>query len=145
MRVRDAGIADIPVWAAMRARLWPDADVAELAEELPAMLDDATLWNFMLTGEADRTIGFAEVQLRTMFDGCPVAPYPHIEGIWVDVAHRRAGGARRLLYAIESRARERGHDRIGSDVELDNIGSQAWHDACGFEEAARVILYSKPL
>jgi aminoglycoside 6'-N-acetyltransferase I len=145
MRVRDAEIADVPAWAAMRARLWPDADAAELAGDLPAMLGDATLWNFILTGDADRTIGFAEVQLRTMFDGCPVAPYPHIEGIWVDAADRRAGGARRLLDAIEARARACGHDRIGSDVELDNIGSQAWHGACGFEEEVRVILYSKTL
>lgn len=145
MRVRDAEAADIAPWAAMRARLWPDADAAELAGELPAMLGDRTLWNLMLLGAADRVIGFAEVQLRTMFDGCPVAPYPHIEGLWVDAAHRRAGGARRLLDAIEARAREYGHDRIGSDVELDNIGSQAWHGACGFVEEVRVILYSKPL
>lgn len=145
MRVRHAGIADVPVWAAMRARLWPNANAAELAEELPAMLDDATLWNFILTDDTNRTIGFAEVQLRAMFDGCPVAPYPHIEGIWVDAHIRREGGARTLLAAIEARARRDGHDRIGSDVELDNIGSQAWHTACGFAEEARSILYSKPL
>ncbi|MBA3942629.1 MAG: hypothetical protein C0520_15595 [Sphingopyxis sp.] len=145
MRVRDALPTDIPVWAAMRARLWPDADPAELADELRAMLDDPTLWNFMLLDDGGRVAGFAEVQLRTMFDGCPVAPYPHIEGIWVEPAHRRAGGARRLLAAIEARARGQGHDRIGSDVELDNRGSQAWHEACGFAEEVRVILYSKPL
>ena len=145
MRVRDAAAADIPVWAMMRGALWPDADAAELADDLPAALTDPTLWNFMLVDAADRVVGFAEVQLRTMFDGCPVAPYPHIEGLWIDAAHRRAGGARHLLAAIEARARERGHDRIGSDVELDNRDSQAWHEACGFEEEARVILYSKPL
>lgn len=145
MGVRNALPADIPVWAAMRARLWPDADPAELADELRAMLDDPTLWNFMLLDAADRVVGFAEVQLRTMFDGCPVAPYPHIEGLWIDAAHRRAGGARHLLATIEARARELGHDRIGSDVELDNRDSQAWHEACGFEEEARAILYSKPL
>ncbi|KTE08604.1 GNAT family N-acetyltransferase [Sphingopyxis sp. H115] len=145
MQVRDAEIADTPVWAAMRARLWPEADAAELADELPAMLGDETLWNFILIDEMNRAVGFAEVQLRTMFDGCPVAPYPHIEGIWIDAVHRRTGAGRRLLAAIEERARKRGHDHIGSDVELDNIGSQAWHNACGFEEEARSILYSKPL
>ncbi|MBL0915054.1 MAG: GNAT family N-acetyltransferase [Sphingopyxis sp.] len=143
--MRDARRKDIPVWAAMRARLWPDADAAELTEELPAMLGDPALCNLVLLDAADRVIGFAEVQLRTMFDGCPVAPYPHIEGIWVDSHIRREGGARTLLAAIEARARRDGHDRIGSDVELDNIGSQAWHMACGFEEEARSILYSKPL
>ena len=145
MRVRPAESSDIPVWAALRARLWPDADAAELAGELPAMLADPALWNFILIDDRARIIGFAEVQLRTMFDGCPVAPYPHIEGIWIDADHRRAGGARRLLTAIEARARQGNYARIGSDVELDNPGSQAWHTRCGFEEEARVILYSKPL
>ena len=145
MPVRPARLSDIPVWAAMRARLWPDADVAELAEELPAMLSDDTLWNFILLDDADSVTGFAEVQLRTMFDGCPVSPYPHVEGIWVDASLRRSGGAGALLAAIEERARDGGYNRIGSDVELDNIGSQAWHAACGFTEEARSILYSKPL
>ena len=145
MRVRAAAPADIPAWAAMRARLWPDADAAGLAGELPAMLDDPALWNLMLLDGADRIAGFAEVQLRTMFDGCPVAPYPHIEGIWIDPAHRRAGAGRLLLAAIEERARRDGHERIGSDVELDNLASQAWHEACGFQEEVRIILYSRPL
>lgn len=145
MRVRDAATADIAAWAAMRAQLWPDADTAELAQHLPAALDDETLWNFILLDDAERAIGFAEVQLRTMFDGCPVAPYPHIEGIWIDAAFRRTGAGRQLLAAIEKRAREGGHDRIGSDVELHNLGSQAWHEANGFTEEVRAILYSKPL
>jgi aminoglycoside 6'-N-acetyltransferase I len=145
MHVRDAEAADIPAWAAMRAALWPDADADELAADLPAALDDPTLWNFILIDDAGKAVGFAEVQLRTMFDGCPVAPYPHIEGIWIDAALRRTGAGRRLLAAIENRARERGHDRIGSDVELHNLGSQAWHEANGFVEDVRIILYSKPL
>lgn len=145
MPVRPARLSDIPVWAAMRARLWPDADAKDLAEELPAMLRDDRLWNFVLLDDADGVTGFAEVQLRTMFDGCPVAPYPHVEGIWVDASRRRTGGAGALLAAIEERARRGGYNRIGSDVELDNLGSQAWHEACGFTEEARSILYSKPL
>jgi aminoglycoside 6'-N-acetyltransferase I len=145
MPVRPARLSDIPVWAAMRAALWPDADVAELAEELPAMLSDDRLWNFILLDDADSVTGFAEVQLRTMFDGSPVAPYPHVEGIWVDAGLRRTGGAGALLAAIEERARNGGYNRIGSDVELDNIGSQAWHQASGFTEEARSILYSKSL
>ncbi len=145
MIVRDARPEDIAAWAAMRAQLWPDVDAAELAEDLPAMLNDATLWNFILTDANDQAVGFAEIQLRTMFDGCVVAPYPHIEGIWIEAAHRRTGVGRRRLAAIEDRARNGGHAQIGSDVELDNLGSQAWHEACGFKEEVRVILYSKPL
>ncbi len=145
MIVRDARLDDIGAWAAMRARLWPDAAAAELASELPAMLANPTLWNFMLTDADDRAVGFAEVQLRTMFDGCVGPPYPHIEGIWIDAGHRRAGAGRRLLAAIEERARSGGYLQIGSDVELDNLGSQAWHEACGFGEEARTILYAKPL
>jgi aminoglycoside 6'-N-acetyltransferase I len=49
MIVRDARPEDMAAWAAMRAQLWPDVDAVELAEDLPAMLTDATLWNFILT------------------------------------------------------------------------------------------------
>lgn len=145
MIVRDARPEDIAAWAAMRAQLWPDVDAVGLAEDLPAMLTDATLWNFILTDANGQAVGFAEIQLRTMFDGCVVAPYPHIEGIWIEAAHRRTGAGRRLLAAIEDRARNGGYAQIGSDVELDNLGSQAWHETCGFAEVVRVILYSKPL
>ena len=135
----------MPAWAAMRARLWPDADPVEMADELPAMLEDGALWNFILFDTNERAIGMAEVRLRDMFDGCDVAPYPHVEGLWVAPDHRRIGGARALLDAIEARARHEGHDWIGSDVEFTNDISQQWHRANGFSEAARIILYSKSL
>ncbi|WP_033073786.1 GNAT family N-acetyltransferase [Sphingopyxis sp. MWB1] len=145
MQARPAATEDMAAWAAMRARLWPDAEPGELAGELPAMLADTELWNFILVDGDQRPIGFAEVRLRSMFDGCDVPPYPHLEGIWVAEEHRRSGGAAALLTAIETRARAEGHEWIGSDVELSNEGSQKWHDAHGFEEANRIILYSKKL
>ena len=83
--------------------------------------------------------------MRQRFGERAGPPYPHIEGIWIDAGHRRAGAGRQLLAAIEERARSGGYAQIGSDVELDNLGSQAWHEACGFGEEVRTILYAKPL
>lgn len=146
MRVRQAEAGDAPVWAAMRHALWPDADPRELAEEIPAILADPTqLWTWVVEDEAGRVGGFIEVQLRDMFDGSRVNPYPHLEALWIAPDLRRAGAARLLLEAVESRARAESHTMLGSDVVLDNAISQQWHEACGFVEEVRVVLYSKPL
>jgi aminoglycoside 6'-N-acetyltransferase I len=146
MRVRAAEAADIPAWAAMRHALWPDADPEELADDLPAILaDPAQFWTLMIVDDVGTAQGFAEIQMRDMFDGSHVDPYPHIEGLWVAPEFRRAGAARTLLDTIVARARAAGHAMIGSDVVLDNDISHAWHTACGFQEEVRVILYSKRL
>lgn len=145
MQVRDATAADIPVWAAMRFALWPDAELNELAEDLPAMLHDPRCWSLMAVDEAGAVQGFVEVQMRDMFDGERVDPYPHVEGLWIAPGHRRTGAARRLLDTVIARARAKGHRMIGSDVVTDNDISQAWHTACGFDEEVRVVLYRMPL
>lgn len=146
MRVRRAAIADIPIWAEMRHALWPDADIGELRQELPDILADETrFWSFMLEDASVRVAGFVEVQLRDMFDGNRVDPYPHLEALWVVQDMRRTGGAQLLLEAVEQRARQDGHRMLGSDADLDNDASHAWHDACGFAEEGRQILYSKQL
>lgn len=130
----------------MRAALRPDADPEELEEELEFLLDDPDrLWNLILVDDAARPVGFAEVQLRSLFDGTPVEPYPHLQAIWVAPDHRRAGAARMLMDAIEARAREGGYEMLGSDAALDNMSGQQWHAALGFEEAGRQVLYRKPL
>jgi aminoglycoside 6'-N-acetyltransferase I len=130
----------------MRAALWPDADRDELEEELEFLLDEPDrLWNLILFNEGGRPVGFAEVQLRALFDGSPVEPYPHLEAIWIAPEHRRSGAARMLLDAIEARALAGDYEMLGSDADLDNILSHQWHEALGFEEAGRQVLYRKPL
>jgi aminoglycoside 6'-N-acetyltransferase I len=145
MIVRPAEAADRPAWAAMRHRLWDDFDPAELDSELAELAALGTPY-VTLVAEADGgLVGFAEVAVRSIAEGCPPGPAAYLEGIWVEPAHRRRGVARALLAAAETWARERGLAHLGSDALLGNEASHSWHRAAGFGEVVRLVVFNKPL
>ena len=112
MIVRPAREADFPAWAAMRARLWPDEDPAELESELDSAQSPPLA---MVAEEAGRLIGFAEASVRSVAEGGPAGPAAYLEGIWVDPEHRRRGVGRAMLEAVESWALGQGFAWLGSE------------------------------
>ena len=127
----------------MRAALWPDADPAELAAELDALLADPNQVAFVAEREDGRLCGFAEAGVRPFANGVDEAPCAFLEGWWVDQDVRRSGVGRALVAAVETWARGRGFAELGSDALLDNtLGHQA-HRALGFEERERVVYFRK--
>lgn len=141
--VRPATTADRPAWARMRYRLWDDADPGELESELAELLasgEDFAV--FVAEAENSTLVGFSEFSIRSYVEG-PSAPGPYLEGIWVDPDLRRRGIARALLEAGQRWARERGFDHLGSDALIDNGVSHAWHEAAGFAEVERIVVFGK--
>ena len=127
----------------MRAALWPDADPAELAAELDALLADPNQVAFVAERQDGRLCGFAEASVRPFANGVDEAPCAFLEGWWVDQDVRRSGVGRALVAAVETWARGRGFAELGSDALLDNtLGHQA-HRALGFEERERVVYFRK--
>ncbi len=129
----------------MRIALWP----AERAGHEPDMAEwlarpDATV---LVAERAGGTglAGFAEVGARSVVDGCSTSPVGYLEGWYVDEDVRRLAIGAALVRAAEAWARSRGYREFASDVELDNIISQLAHDALGFEETGRGVLYRKLL
>ena len=59
--------------------------------------------------------------------------------------YRAQGVAKQLLAACESWAREKGCAEFASDCELDNVQSLRFHLKMGFEEANRIICFTKKL
>jgi aminoglycoside 6'-N-acetyltransferase I len=145
MNVRPARAADRAEHARMRAALWPDADPAELAAELGALLADPDQVAFVAEREDGHLCGFAEASVRPFANGVDAAPCAFLEGWWVDQDVRRAGVGRALVAAVEDWARARGFDELGSDVLLDNALGQQAHRALGFEERERVVYFRKRL
>jgi aminoglycoside 6'-N-acetyltransferase I len=143
--VRPAELRDRTAWAAMRHRLWDDFDPAELDSELAELDALGTAYQTFVAGAEGALIGFAEVAVRSVAEGCPPGPAAYLEGIWVEPEHRRRGVARALLAAAERWARERGLAHLGSDALLDNESSHAWHRASGFGEVVRLVVFTKPL
>ena len=142
-----AGRSHMVEWAALRGQLWPDASPAEHAMEIEAALADragrkATL---VAIGSAG-TLGFIEASLRTdHVNGCETTPVAFIEGLYVRSNSRDQGVATRLCEAVAAWGRERGCRELASDTDLENVDSQAFHLAIGFEETERVVFFRKRL
>ena len=135
-------------WAALRAKLWPAADPAELADEAEAFLGGRavpTIEAVFIAEEDAEPLGLLEVAMRNFSDGCESMPVPHVEGWYVEPSARRRGVGRALMRAAEEWARERGFTELASDTEPWNDTSLAAHARLGFVETERLVKLRKVL
>lgn len=140
---------DTEAWAALRARLWPDADAGDLARECRAFADGDEVASigtvFVARDHSAGVTGFLELALRPFSDGCESTPVPHIEGWYVIPEAREQGIGRDLMRAAEDWARARGFTELASDAEIHNQISLRAHERCGFAEVERLVKFRKPL
>ena len=143
--IRKAESKDLPILAELACRLWPDNTVDEMCSEMGeihAKPDDA----IFLAYAEKVPIGFAQCQLRHDYvEGTDSSPVGYLEGIYVTESYRHHGIAKRLLHACEAWAKEQGCTEFASDCELDNTQSLQFHLNVGFEEANRIICFTKKL
>jgi len=143
--IRKAGMEDLAVLAALACKLWPDHTVDEMCaefSEIIAMPDAA----FFLAYQGKCAIGFAQCQLRHDYvEGTDSSPVGYLEGIYVAEEYRKHGIARELLSACEIWAKKKGCTEFASDCELSNVQSLQFHLNVGFEEANRIICFTKKL
>ena len=143
--IRKAEAKDLPMIAGLACQLWPDHTVEEMRSELAeviAKIDAA----FFLAYAEDTAVGFAQCQLRFDYvEGTDSSPVGYLEGIYVAEVYRQQGVARELLSACEGWAKEKGCTEFASDCELDNTQSLEFHLNVGFEEANRIICFTKKL
>jgi len=143
--VRAVTDADHPAWAAMRTRLWPDADPKELESELAGLFALDPPYTVYIAEDDGRQIGFIELWVRSYAEGGPPEPSAYVEGLWVEPGHRRSGVATALLRAAEDWARGKGFRWLGSDAEARNTDSHAWHKAAGFKAVEQLVVFGKAL
>ncbi|MBR3738902.1 MAG: GNAT family N-acetyltransferase [Clostridia bacterium] len=142
--IRKAEIKDYPAAAALAARMW-DHEPEELIQGF-AEADTAGEGAVFIAEEDGRAVGFAQCGLRHDYvEGTETSPVGYLEGVYVDEACRRRGYAARLLAACESWAKEKGCREFASDCELTNTGSLQFHLSLGFQEANRIICFTKEL
>ena len=145
MTVRKAEAKDLPILGELACGLWPhhtpDAMRAEMAETLE--MPDAA---FFLAFAEKTAVGFAQCQLRCDYvEGTDSSPVGYLEGIYVADAYRKQGFAKALLTACESWAKTKDCSEFASDCELTNTQSLQFHLRMGFEEANRIICFTKKL
>ena len=145
LSIYEAKEKDALTVASLAIQMWEDNVLEELAAELAELMKSPEAVIFL--GEVDgQAIGFAQCQLRHDYvEGTETSPVGYLEGIFVDEAFRKQGYAKQLLSACENWAKEQGCTEFASDCELDNTGSLKFHLSLGFEEANRVICFTKKL
>ena len=142
---RKAESKDLYILSELACQLWPDHTVAEMCSEFADMIakPDAA---FFLAYADETAVGFAQCQLRYDYvEGTESSPVGYLEGIYVAEEYRKHGIARELLSACESWAKEKGCTEFASDCELENTQSLQFHLNVGFEEANRIICFTKKL
>src|SRR5690348_16395213 len=144
--IRRAHEADWPLWAALLAKLHPDQSAADFERELATLtaLPDAYV-GFLAFAPGGEVAGMIDARVRNYVEGAPDLRAAFIEDLWVEPEHRRRGVAKLLLNAVESWARDEGMVWLGSDTPPDNIESQEWHLAAGFDVVERLVVFGKPL
>jgi aminoglycoside 6'-N-acetyltransferase I len=146
LNIRSIRPEEHAAWLELRILLWPDHTRQELAEDqrrLLRKLDHNEV--FVAVLPSSELIGFAEVSVREWAEGCDTEPVGYLEGWYVQPAHRLSGIGRRLVEAAEGWALSKGCTEMGSDAELWNEAGQRAHQALGFEEANRVVCFSKKI
>jgi len=68
-----------------------------------------------------------------------------LEGIFVEEHFRHNGYAKELLLACQNWAKSKGCTEFASDCEITNTDSLAFHLSLDFEEANRIICFTKKL
>lgn len=143
--IQKAENKDLLTLAQLACKLWPDNTAGKMSEELAVIMaqSDAA---FFLAVDGETPIGFAQCQLRYDYvEGTDSSPVGYLEGIYVTEEYRHNGIARELLAACESWAKTKGCTEFASDCELDNSQSLQFHLNVGFEEANRIICFTKKL
>lgn len=136
---------DIPTLARLALLLWPEHTVEDLIEEF-THIDSSEDAAFFLVYDNEEPVGFAQCQLRHDYvEGTDSSPVGYLEGIFVKDAYRGKGYARQLLAECEKWATSKGCSEFASDCELSNDMSLRFHLSMGFEEANRIICFTKKL
>lgn len=99
----------------------------------------------LAVSEGDEAVGFIELSIRHIVDGCSTDRVGYVEGWYVVPSWRRKGVGRALIAGGEQWALERGCTEFASDTEIDNLTSRRAHAALGFEATGQVENFRKEL
>ena len=143
--IRLATIHDCKLLANMAIKMWNDHTIESLTNEFFETLQDENNV-FFIKFENDTAIGFAQCSLRHDYvEGTCTSPVGYLEGIFVEEYFRHNGYAKELLLACQNWAKSKGCTEFASDCEITNTDSLAFHLSLGFEEADRIICFTKKL
>ena len=137
---------DFDAWLEMGLLLWPKHSKAKLKKEFDVILKSKIEETFLCKDEEGNYIGFINLSLRyEHVPGAKSSPVGYVEGIFVREQYRKMGIAKKLIDAGEEWAKSKGCKEMGSDTELHNKTSQAFHKKLGFKEDDILVHFIKKI
>lgn len=142
--IKKATFAETEIAAQLAIQMWDASTIEELKHDFENYINDGGA--VFLAWHNDEAIGFAQCGLRHDYvEGTESSPVGYLEGVFVIEKARRQGVAKALLSACQNYAKEQGCTEFASDCELNNEESLQFHLRMGFEEANRIICFTKKL
>ena len=143
--IRKAGVENLEEVAHLAILMWTENTVQDLIDEFTDIISKGDAQFFLKYNEGI-PVGFAQCGLRYDYvEGTETSPVGYLEGIFIKEEYRQKGYAKELLSECEKWAKEKGCKEFASDCEIDNDSSFGFHMALGFEEANRIICFTKKL
>lgn len=144
MEIKKAALNEAQIIAELAIQMWNSHTIEELKLDFEGYMQSGGA--VFLAWNSDEAVGFAQCGLRHDYvertEGSPVG---YLEGVFVTIEYRRQGIAKMLLMACQNWAKEQGCVEFASDCELTNEESLRFHLNMGFEEANRIICFTKRL
>lgn len=145
MVIKKAISEDAAIVADFAIQMWKSHTMEELTQEFIDYInkDSSVVFLAVLDSQA---VGFAQCGLRYDYvEGTSSSPVGYLEGIFVIEEYRKRGIAKELTEACQNWTKEQGCKEFASDCELNNDASLKFHLKMGFEEANRLICFTKKL
>ena len=143
--IRKATAEDAEVVAGLAIQMWESHTIQELTQEFCDSMNKESSIVFLAMVE-ECAVGFAQCGLRQDYvEGTDSSPVGYLEGIFVAEEYRKRGLAKSMLEACQIWAKQQGCSEFASDCELTNEDSFKFHLKMGFEEANRIICFTKKL
>lgn len=136
--------ADFDAYVRMATILFDEEDPKEIPTILKEILQDPRYEVFICHDDSGKAVGFLELSTRTDYvEGSSTSPVGYIEGIYLEKPFRGQGNGRKLVEYAEEWCKQKGYTELGSDTELKNEASQAFHKAAGFTAEPIVTFIKK--
>lgn len=144
MEIKRASIKEAGLVAQLAIKMWDNNSVDGLETDfVDYMNNDGAIFVAYDSGTA---IAFSQCGFRHDYvEGTETSPVGYLEGIFVEEGYRRQGVASDLVRECQMFAKEQGCTEFASDCELSNEESLKFHLKLGFEEANRIICFTKKL
>ena len=142
---RKATSADSEAIGLLAVQMWNSHTAEKLSNSVSSLIESDNNALFLLVVDGNIQ-GFAQCGLRHDYvEGTNSRPVGYLEGIFIKEEYRKQGYAKQLLKYCEQWAKEKGCSEIASDCELDNEISLQFHINSGFDEANRIICFTKKI